>query len=70
MFLSTNLKYLRVRNNLQQKELGKALDITDRQVRQYENGELKNPNLALLIKFADYFNVSLDELIRIDLSNK
>ncbi len=68
MYLSSNIKYLRIKNNIQQKDLGKAIGITDRQVRQYENGELKNPNFELVIKIADYFHVSLDELIRDNLN--
>lgn len=58
-----NLRKLRTENNLTQTEIGKKLNIKQRRYSTYENGE-SEPNFDLTIKIADFFNVTLDELIR------
>ncbi|MGD1959114.1 MAG: helix-turn-helix domain-containing protein [Fulvivirga sp.] len=57
-----NLKNLRETHNLKQKDLEPILGITRGQVSNYENG-VSDPNLDVLIKLAQYFGISLDELI-------
>ena len=61
MFAS-RLKRLREKTDISQKELAKHLGITDRNIRFYESGE-RTPPADILIKIADYFNVSTDYIL-------
>ena len=58
---SENLLNLRKERGLKQQELVDALGISLRAYRYYESGE-REPQLSLLVKMADYFAISLDEL--------
>jgi len=53
------LKDLREDSDLTQEKLAKHLNITQRAYAHYEKGDREIP-LEILIKFADYFDVSLD----------
>jgi transcriptional regulator with XRE-family HTH domain len=67
IYLSKNLKYLRERKNKQsQTDLGIACGVTRSAVSSYEDGRAE-PKLENLIKFANYFNVSVDQLLKVDL---
>ncbi len=59
---SETLKSLRMSKNMSQKQISNHLEITDRQYRRYENNE-QQPTFPIVIKLADYFNVSLDYLV-------
>ncbi|WP_026998398.1 XRE family transcriptional regulator [Eisenibacter elegans] len=68
MFLSKNLKYLRERNNRQtQENLADALGITRSAVSSYEDGRAE-PKLVVMNRIAQYFNITLDQLLNVDLS--
>ena len=56
------LKNLRESKNTTQKDLADHLGITDRNIRYYETGQ-RMPPTDILIKIADYFNVSVDYLL-------
>lgn len=56
------LKYLREKNHISQLELALALDMNQNSISRYENG-VREADYATLIKFADYFKVSLDYLL-------
>lgn len=56
------LKELRQDNDLTQEELAKALNITRQALSNYENSD-REPSYDLLIKIADYFDVTLDYLL-------
>lgn len=56
------LKALREDNDLTQDELAKAINITRSALSNYESN-IRVPSYELLIKFADYFDVSLDYLL-------
>ena len=56
------LRQLREARRLTQRELGKALDISESTVGMYERGK-REPDLETLAAIADYFNVSTDFLI-------
>ncbi len=56
------LKYLRKQKNLSQIQLAMALDLNQNSISRYETGA-HQADYATLIKFADYFNVSLDYLL-------
>lgn len=61
------MKYERIRNlredhDLKQKDLSKYLSIDQSTYSDYENGRINIP-VEMLIKIADYYNVSLDYLV-------
>jgi transcriptional regulator with XRE-family HTH domain len=60
--IGTNLKRLRESQGLTRDELGKQMGgISPYTVRNFESGE-KSPKVPALVKYADYFDVSLDEI--------
>lgn len=56
------LKYLRKKKKISQVKLAIDLNISQNSVSRYENLE-READYATLIKFADYFNVSIDYLL-------
>lgn len=60
--LKERMKELRLAKNLKQNEFAKSIEISDRTVRHYENGD-REPNIDKLIEIADFFDVSLDYLV-------
>lgn len=60
------LRYLRQRDDLTMKQLADKLGVSDSYVSQMQTGD-KIPNVAMLVKIADVFNVTLDQLARDDL---
>ena len=61
--MKTKLKELRKLNNLSMDKLGKEINMSGGEISDIENGKKKDPRISTLIKIADYFNISLDELI-------
>ncbi len=59
---STRLRSLRIQNKLTQKELSQALDVQRDALANWEVGR-STPDYDMLIKIADYFNVTSDFLI-------
>ena len=59
----TMLKILRKKNRITQRELANALHISQTSVSKYERGE-SEPDLEMVIKMADFFEVSIDEFVR------
>ena len=57
-----NLKDLRLSKKLSQQQLAMRLDLSQQTIYKYEN-EVTEPDIATLIKLADYFNTSVDYLI-------
>ena len=57
-----NLRTLREMENLKQSELAERLGVTQRKVSYWETEKVE-PCLADLWKIADFFNISVDELI-------
>ncbi len=57
-----NLKALRVQAGLSQQALADALEISQQSVNRYENHKVE-PDIALLVMMADFFEVSLDYLV-------
>ena len=56
------LKSLRKEKGLMQSELAKALNTTQRKVSYWETAKIE-PDLAMLLKISNFFEVSLDYLI-------
>ena len=67
-FLKDNLRFLRERKKKTQDELSGELDISRSKLNALENGQTKNPQMDDLAKCSDYFKISIDSLIKIDLS--
>ncbi len=56
------LKILREKHHLSQQELGNKLSLAKQTISGYENGTRK-PDQDILVRFADYFEVSVDYLL-------
>jgi transcriptional regulator with XRE-family HTH domain len=57
-----NLRRLREAKSLTRKQLAKILETTEYTIRDYENGKTE-PDIKMLIKMADFFDHTLDELV-------
>lgn len=62
MTFSENLLALRKEKGLKQTEVAKAIGVGLRAYQHYEYGE-REPQLSTLIKLADFYDISLDELV-------
>lgn len=62
MTFSEHLLYLREKRGLKQKDIAEVAGITERGYRNYERG-LREPPLSTLIVLADFYDLSLDELV-------
>lgn len=67
-FWPRNLKMLRERKQLTQDQLSEKLEISRTNLKAYESGATKNPPFEIQIKVSDFFKISIDSMIRIDLS--
>lgn len=56
------LRELRLQKDVGQKEVGAILGVSDSSIRKYESGE-RTPDPNSLIKLADYFGVTTDDLL-------
>lgn len=66
MFFAENIKFLRLRKKCSQADLAKHLGLTRTTLAGYEKSV--QPPFKILVKFAEYFNVSIDALIRYKLN--
>ena len=62
---SKNFSKLRRMKNLNKRELAQKTGISEMSINYYEHGE-RTPTLENLIKFADFFGVLVDDLVRGD----
>ncbi len=60
--LAERLEELKESRNLKQKEIASAVGVPLRTYQRYEYGE-REPQASVLIRMADYFNVSIDYLV-------
>ena len=67
MYLNKNLRYLRNSRLLSYRQLGKLTGVNFSRIRKLETEERSNPKLDTLKKLADYFGITIDELIYKDL---
>ena len=56
------LKYLRSLRGITQKEVSRAIGCSEVVYNRYENGE-REPSIDMLVKLADFFDVTIDFLI-------
>ena len=62
--IADNIRFFRKANNLTQEELSKQLGGSKNLVSNYENG-ISTPDIYTLVKLADIFDITLDELVGI-----
>ncbi|SDH98005.1 DNA-binding transcriptional regulator, XRE-family HTH domain [Alteribacillus persepolensis] len=67
--ISTSLKELREQHGLTSEELAKDVNFTKSIIWSYELGK-KEPSISHLMKLADYFQVSIDYLVRKEETDK
>ncbi len=60
--LSENIKSLRIQNGMNQVEFAKKISVTKQCVSNWENDNVL-PSIEMLVKLADFFNVSTDYLL-------
>lgn len=63
-----NLRFLRTKEKLTQKELAEKLSVKPKYISNIECG-FHDPSIEFIVKVSDYFNKSLDFLIFFDQSN-
>jgi transcriptional regulator with XRE-family HTH domain len=67
MYFTTNLKFLRKRRGRTQDDVAAALNLKRSTLSGYENG-VAQPGIEILISFSKYFNVSIDTLLKVDIT--
>lgn len=67
VFFGSNIKLLRTRRKRSQDEVATALDIKRSSLSGYELGT-SEPNIETIIRFSNYFKVSVDKILQVDLS--
>lgn len=68
IFFATNVKYLRERKKLSQETVAEKLQITRAKLASLEAGNTRAPQPEDYINFSDFFKVSVDSLLKVDLS--
>ena len=64
-FIWKNIAFFRKKKGLSQEDLADQLEISRSAIGSYEEGR-SHPKISLLIKIADSFEITIDDLIRID----
>ena len=65
----TEFKYHRQKSNLSQKELAELINTSQQNISRWEKNEVE-PSISFCVALADYYGISLDELIGRDIDNK
>ena len=66
MYFNTNIQFLRKRKNISQADLANEIGIKRSSLSGYELGN-SEPNFETLLRFSDFFKISIDKLLKIDL---
>lgn len=64
-----NIKALRKQNGMTQSDMGDLLRVTQKSISKYEIGE-RGISVEILCKVSDYFGVTLDQMVKQDLSKE
>jgi transcriptional regulator with XRE-family HTH domain len=67
MYFASNIKFLRKRRGRTQDDVAVALNLKRSTLSGYENG-VAQPGIEILVSFSRYFNMSIDTLLKIDIS--
>jgi len=62
-FMARRVKYLRNEAGFKQEDLANASDVSIGTIRNIEQGVNVNPSVAIMIKIADIFNTTVNDLI-------
>ncbi len=68
IFFASNIKFLRLRKKLSQEIMAEKLGVTRAKLAAIEAGNTKSPPPEDYLHFSDFFAVSIDTLLKIDLS--
>ena len=69
VYIASNLKYLRLMNKKTQDDIAKLCNKKNTAISNWEKG-IREPNSIDLAKISNYFNISIDDLIKEDLRFK
>ncbi len=67
MYFTSNIKFLRKRRGRTQDDVAAALNLKRSTLSGYENG-VAQPGIDILVSFSGYFNMSIDTMLKIDLT--
>lgn len=67
LFFHSNVRFLRERRRLSQEDFSQLLDISRTKLQAIEVGRTQNPTAVDLINFSEYFKISIDNLMKVDL---
>jgi transcriptional regulator with XRE-family HTH domain len=67
MYFTSNIKFLRKRRSRTQDDVAAALNLKRSTLSGYENG-VAQPGIDILVSFSGYFNISIDTLLKIDMT--
>lgn len=68
IFFQKNIKFLRERKKLSQEILAEKLSLTRTKLNALEHGHTKAPQPQDYIRYSEYFRISVDSLLKVDLS--
>ena len=68
IFFAPNVKFLRERKKLTQHDLANYLEISRSKLNALESGQTASPQPEDYLKYSAYFGISIDTLLKIDLS--
>ena len=68
LFFHSNIRFLRERRKFSQEDISETLDMSRNKLQALESGKTKNPSAADLVKFSEYFKISMDSLFKVDLT--
>lgn len=67
--LAENIRYLRKKYHVSQQDLADAVSVARNTLGDYERGKTE-PTIQGLIRIADYFKISVDELLKVKISHQ
>ena len=67
MYFASNIKFLRKRRGRTQDDVAVALNLKRSTLSGYENG-VAQPGIEILVSFSRYFNMSIDTMLKIDMT--
>ncbi|GGB85713.1 MULTISPECIES: XRE family transcriptional regulator [Dyadobacter] len=68
IYWPVNIRFLRLRRKLSQEALAEKLGISRVKLNAHESGRTANPTIDDLINFSELFRMSIDSLLKIDIS--
>lgn len=68
IYFNNNIRFLRERKKMSQEELSADLDLSRNKLQALESGKTVNPSAIDMLNFSEYFKVSIDSMLKVDLS--